>query len=123
MSEKTDALAGWLVQAWAEDIFEGRQLGDDRGWRIADEDEYKQLGEDPYAIDAPIIMAHKDGTFAEIDLDVTVTVTTAEERTARLALLKRMRERHERQQGRGAGTAADRPGTEHGGGPGEGDAA
>lgn len=97
-------LAGWLSQAWYEDLC-GRLWPlhvEGETYEFADDEQYAALGEadeDGYPPpDAPLIMVRKsDGRFFEVELDATVWETTVEEREARRELHRKMTERHRRQ--------------------------
>jgi hypothetical protein len=96
----TDKIAGWLSQAWFEDLCNRLRplhiLGED--YEVADDEQYKALGEADKdglpAADAPLILFRKsDGRFFEVELDATVWETTVEERQAQRARLIKMRDR------------------------------
>lgn len=93
-------IAGWLSQAWHEDLCDRlwplRIDGED--YEVADDEQYAALGEADKdglpAADAPLILFRKrDEKFFEVELDATVWETTVEERQAQRARLAKMRER------------------------------
>lgn len=97
-------LAGWIVAAWYDDCFS--RLWplhvDGEDYEIADEDQYKALGEadeDGHVLsDAPLILVRKsDGVFFEVELDAHAWETSVAAREAQRAVLTKMRERAERQ--------------------------
>ena len=95
------ALAGWIVQAWYEDLFDHhnrRHFGPDGHFTLASPAEYAELGEKDDDADTPLIMRRDDGALFEIDLDATATRVTPEGKKAHRELLEQLRRRAERRQ-------------------------
>jgi hypothetical protein len=99
-AQRPGVLAGWLCQAWEEDI--ASRLWplrvDGEIYEVCDDGQYEALGEadkDGYPLaDAPLILVRKsDGRFFEIGFDAHVEETSPEARGAHREHLTRMRDR------------------------------
>lgn len=78
MSAETLAIAGQIAEDWYARCFARDHWHfSDGPYRLASEDEYAALGEDPYADDAPLILAREsDGALFEVELEATVSRTS-----------------------------------------------
>lgn len=95
-------LAMWLAASVGEDFFNDptRLFGPGRDYRLATEEEYRALGEDPFASDTPVIVTRVgDGSFFEVDVDFHVTPTSAESRRQWRELAARYAKRAARKKG------------------------
>lgn len=80
---RANELAGHLSQVIHDGIYDSHILHPPRDWDWADDDEMKELGEDPGDVDCPLIFA-RDGEqgreFAEVEIEVTAWPTSVESR-------------------------------------------
>lgn len=80
--------ADWWQHIWDMHRPEWRING--QTYRLADEEQYEELGEDPDADDLPVILFREtDGKFFEVDFEAFVNETSAESRKAQLERLQR----------------------------------
>jgi hypothetical protein len=84
MSDDTMSIAATLAGGWYDrmrDDFDAEWLIDGKTYRLADDEQYKELGEDPRAADLPVILfCETDGKFFKVDFEAYVHETSAESR-------------------------------------------
>lgn len=97
MTSNAMRVAAQIVGAWYTHCLEHEHWSfHDGAYRPASEEEYRALGEDLYAEDAPLILTREsDGTFFEVELDATAWQTSPEERQAHRDRLAAQRARIE----------------------------
>jgi len=81
--------ADWWQHVWNLSRPEWRING--QAYKLAEPEQYEELGEDPDADDLPVILFRPaDGRFFEVDFEAIVHETSAESRKAQAERLRRM---------------------------------